>query len=87
MFEPQKVNNYYSLTLAMKIVTRESSPSDSETIKATSTVISLPVFDSNGQIKAVYDTSGRKLNDTTQMKQGNVYILQDTGRYFKVVAK
>ncbi len=72
----------------MKIVTRESSPSDSETIKATSTVISLPVFDSNGQIKAVYDTSGRKLNDTTQMKQGNVYILQtDTGRYFKVVAK
>lgn len=44
MFEPQKVNNYYSLTLAMKIVTRESSPSD------------------------------RKLNDTTQMKQGNVYI-------------
>lgn len=58
MFEPQKVNNYYSLTLVMKIVTRESSPSD------------------------------RKLNDTTQMKQGNVYILQtDTGRYFKVVAK
>lgn len=48
MFEPQKVNNYYSLTLAMKIVTRESSPSD------------------------------RKLNDTTQMKQGNVYILQTT---------
>lgn len=38
----------------MKIVTRESSPSDSETIKATSTVISLPVFDSNGQIKAMY---------------------------------
>lgn len=54
MFEPQKVNNYYSLTLAMKIVTRESSPLDSETIKATSTVISLPVFDSNGQIKAMY---------------------------------
>lgn len=38
----------------MKIVIRESSPSDSETIKATSTVISLPVFDSNGQIKAMY---------------------------------
>lgn len=83
---PEDGDNIYSVTAIGNF--GESSPSDSETIKATSTVISLPVFDSNGQIKAVYDTSGRKLNDTTQMKQGNVYILQtDTGRYFKVVAK